>query len=188
MKHDRRILFKILLYASVVLVIVGCATTSRITQRSANYLQKGMVSAKFVSNEFYMVVGEVDLYHYNVFGNLEPSGRTVEIAAAVQADKETGQILRIATMQPDDSEGVTVANGSNYALADLRGGISVIDIQPYPRWLEAVQSMRNAVNELNTYTTFADADQRGLVVVAVSPGWPWWWWGGRGYWHRHYRW
>src|SRR5271157_5627667 len=143
MKREYRLFFRILLSTCVVLVVIGCATEPQITKRSSNYLQKGSVSAKFVSNEFYMVVGEVDLYHYNVFGNLEPSGRTVEIAAAVQADKETGQILRIATMQPDDSEGVTVANGSNYALADLRGGISVIDIQPYPRWLGAVQSMRN---------------------------------------------
>ncbi|MGO9308363.1 MAG: hypothetical protein ACLQDL_05000 [Spirochaetia bacterium] len=185
MKHERRILFKIFLYVSVVLVMVGCATTAQITKRSANYIQKGMVSSKFIGSEFFMVVGEVDLYHYNIFGNLEPSGRTVEISAAVQANKDTGEILRIATMQPDDAEGVMVAEGVNYGLADLRGGISVIDIQPYPRWLEAVKAMRSAVNDLGTYTTFADADQRGLVVVAVSPGW-WWWWGGRGYWHRHY--
>ena len=180
-----RIIRKALLTTIAVLALVGCATMPQITKGSSNYLQKGMVSAKFQGNDFYMVIGEVDLYHYGLFGNLKPSGQTVEIAVVVQADKDTGEILRIATMQSDDSDGLAVANGGNYGLADLRGGISVIDIQPYPRWLDAIRAMRNAITELNTYTTFAGSDQRGLFVVAVAPGWGWWGW--RGYWNPHYR-
>ncbi len=179
--------FQDAIVTSVMLAVFGCATAPQITKSSSNYLQKGTLSAKFIGSEFYMVVGEVDLYHYNVFGDLEPSGQTVEIAAAVQANKDTGEILRIATLQPNSPDGAVDANGASYGLVDLKGGISVIDKQPYPRWLEAIQSMRNAVNEMNTYTTFADADQGGPVVVAVSPGWPWWW-GGGGYWHRYHRW
>lgn len=133
-----------------------------------------------------MVIGEVDLYHYNLFGNLKPTGQTVEIAAAVQADKDTGEILRIATMQGKDSEGLTVVDGGSYALADLRGGMSVIDAQPYPRWLDAIQAMRNAIRDLDTYTQFTGDDQSGPVVVAVAPGW--WWWGWGGYGRRRYHW
>jgi hypothetical protein len=158
----------------VVIALLGCATAPQITKGASNYLQKGVVSAKFKGNDFYMVIGEVDLYQYGVFGNLQPSGQTVEVAAVVQADKDTGEILKIATLQSSYSSGITVANGANYGLADLRGGISVIDSQPYPRWLDAIQSMRNAIVEMNTYTTFAGSDQSGLVVVAVSPRWFWW--------------
>src|SRR5208282_2696291 len=170
----KRFVCKALLTTIVVLGILGCATMPQVTKGSSNYLQKGMVSAKFQGNDFYMVIGEVDLYHYNLFGNLKPTGQTVEIAVVVQADKDTGEILRIATMQAKDSDGMTVVDGGNYALADLRGGISVIDIQSYPRWLDAIQSMRNAITELNTYTTYAGTDRGGTVVVAVAPLWPWW--------------
>ena len=181
----KRFVCRALLTTMVVLALVGCATMPQIAKGSSNYLQKGMVSAKFQGNDFYMVIGEVDLYHYGLFGNLKPSGQTVEIAVAIQADKDTGEILRIATMQAKDSDGVTVADGGAYVLADLHGGISVIDVQPYPRWLDAIRAMRNAITELDTYTQFAGSDQSGPVVVAVSPGWGWWGWGG--FWHWRYR-
>ena len=73
--------------------------------------------------------------------------------------------------------GVTVANDARYILSDLRGGMSVIDLQPYPRWLDAIQAMRDAIAKLSTYTNFAGGDQPGIAVVAVSPGWWWWGWG-----------
>ncbi len=164
----------------VAIALLGCATTPQITKGTPNYLQKGMVSARFRGDDFYMVIGDVDLYTYGLFGDLQPSGRTVEIAAVVQTDKDTGEILKIATLQSGYSNGITVEN-SVPGLADLRGGISVIDSQPYPRWLEAIKAMRTAIVEMNTYTTFAGSDQSGLVVVAVSGGWPWWGW------HRRWR-
>jgi hypothetical protein len=189
-----RFFCKAALTTIVVLAIIGCATTPQITKSSPNYLQKGMVSAKLQGNDFYMAIGEVDLYHYGSFGGLEPSGQTVEISVVIQADKDTGEVLRIATMQSnktaagssaDFQNGVTVANGADYVIADLRGGISIIDIQPYPHWIDAIQSMRNAITELSTYTTFAGGDQSSPVVVAVAPVWPWWGW--RNFWHRRYR-
>jgi hypothetical protein len=181
-----------LLTTFAVLAIFGCATMPQINKTSPNYIQKGTVSAKLKDNDFYMAIGEVDLYRDDVFGNLNPSGQTVEIAVVIQADKDTGEALRIATMQSnssgaagDSQNGVTLANGANYVLADLRGGISVIDIQPYPRWLDAIQAMRKAITDLSTYTTFADSDQRGVVVVDVAPQWSWRF--GGGYRHRRYR-
>lgn len=188
-----RLVCKALLVAVVVLAIVGCATAPQITKSSPNYLQKGAVSAKLKGNDFYMAIGEVDLYHYNSFGALEPSGQTVEISVVIQANKDTGEVLRIATMQSNDTapdsssdfeNGVTVANGANYIIADLKGGISVIDIQPYPHWLDAIQAMRNAITELSTYTAFAGGDQGGSPVV-VAVAWPWWPWEGFWYGHRH---
>ena len=191
-----RFIRKALLTAIVALSIVGCATAPQITKSSPNYLQKGIASAKLQGNDFYMAVGEVDLYNYGgLFGNLQPSGQTVEIAVVIQADKDSGEVLRIATMQSNNTSaasdsssdlqnGVTVANGANYVLADLRGGISVIDIQPYPRWLDAIQAMRDAISKLSTYTTYASIDQRDTIIVAVAPAWPWWGW--EGFWHGGY--
>ena len=181
----KRFVCKTLLTTMVVLAIIGCATMPKVSKGSSNYVQKGMVSAKFQGNDFYMVIGEVDLYHYNLFGNLKPTGQTVEIATAVQADKDTGEILRIATMQAKDSGGMIVADDGNSTLADLQGGISVIDVQPYPRWLDTIQAMRKAITELSTYTQFAGGGESGPVVVAVAPGW---WWGWGGYWHHRYYW
>lgn len=78
-----------------------------------------------------MAIGDADPYYYDLFGILKPSGQTVEIAVVIQADKDTGEVLKIATMQSNNSStaacsssdlqnGVTVANGDNYVLADLR--------------------------------------------------------------------
>ena len=189
-----RFVSKVLLMTIAVLGLIGCATMPQITKGTSNYLQKGMVSAKLQGNDFYMAIGEADLYSYGLFGDLKPSGKTVEIAVVIQADKDTGEILKIATMQSNSAStaavsssdlqnGVTVANGANYVLADLRGGISIIDIQPYPRWLDAIQAMRDAIAKLSTYTNFAGGNPPGPAVVAVPPFLPWWHWGG-----RHNRW
>jgi hypothetical protein len=156
-----------------------------------------MVSAKTKGDEFYMAIGQVDLYEYGFWGNLKPSGKTVDIAVAIQSDKDTGQVLRIATFQPQDSarsgdpsgyqNGVTLANGSPFALGDLRGGISITDMQPYPRWLDALEAMRKAITDLSTYTNYAIDDRHYLVAVVREPvftfGFGWW---GRPY-HRYHR-
>src|SRR5271157_1456899 len=188
----KRLVGKALLATFATLVIAGCATAPEINKGSPNFIQKGTVSAKLKDNDFYMAIGEVDLYRYGLFGDLAPSGQTVEIAVVIQADKDTGEALRIATMQAntsgaaaDSQNGVTLADGANYVLADLRGGISVIDIQPYPHWLDAIQAMRKAITDLSTYTTFTGSDQHGFVVVAIAPQWHWR--GGGGFWHRRYR-
>lgn len=190
-----RLASRALLTLMVVLAIVGCASMPQVTKGASNYLQTGTVSANLKGNDFYMAIGEVDLYHYGLFGDLKPSGKTVEIAVVIQAEKDTGEVLKIATMQSNNAgaagnssdlqNGVTVANGSNYVLSDLRGGISVIDIQPYPRWLDAIQAMRDAINKLSTYTTFAGSAQGSLAVVAVTPVYPLWVWGGP--WHNRDR-
>src|SRR5271169_1535017 len=115
---------KAFLATLAMLAIAGCATTPEITKGSSNFIQKGTVSAKLKDNDFYMAIGEVDLYRYGLFGNLVPSGQTVEIAVVIQADKDTGEALRIATMQEntsgaaaDSQNGVTLADGANYVLA-----------------------------------------------------------------------
>lgn len=169
------------------LALAGCATTPQIAKGATDFLQTGMASPRLRGNEFYMAIGEVDLYKYGIFGNLKPSGKTVEIAVVIQADKDTGQVLKIATMQAnsessdsgsDYENGVAVANGSPYVLSDLRGGISIIDVISYPRWLDAVDAMRGAIAKLSTYTTFAVTDRREVApVVAVDVGWAWDFWG-----------
>ncbi len=175
------VLRRFIVALAMILTLAGCATTPRVSRGSPSYLQTGMVSARFRGNEFYMAIGEVDLYQYDVFGNLKPSGQTVEIATVVQADKDTGEIVRIATLQSASSQGVTVMDSSPQVLSNLRGGMSVIDEQPYPHWLDAIQAMRDAIVKLHTYTQFAAGDDANTtVVVAVAHGW----------WprHRRYRW
>jgi hypothetical protein len=198
----KRSLFGGFLTAIFALAVVGCATVPQVTRGTSNFIQKGAVNAKLKGNDFYMAIGEADLFTYGLFGGLRPSGKTVEVAVVIQADKDSGEVLKIATMQsnegvsPENSQnGVTIANGATYALADLRGGMSLIDFQPYPHWLDAIQAMRDAIAKLSTYTNFAVSDQSDSspVVVAVSAGWGWGWgwgWWGHGwrggYRHRRY--
>jgi hypothetical protein len=178
-----------------LIALAGCATIPQVANGAPNYLEKGMVSARTKGEEFYMAIGQVDLYEYGFWGNLKPSGKTVDIAVVIQADQDTGQVLRIATLQPRDAatagdpsgyrNGAGVANGSPYALGDLRGGISVTDMQPYPRWLDAIEAMRKAIGDLGAYTAYASEDRRYLVAVVREPtfgmgmgmsfGWGWGW-------------
>ena len=58
----------------VAIGVLGCATAPQVTKGASNYLQKGTTSAKFIGNDFYMVIGEVDLYQHGLFGDLEPTG------------------------------------------------------------------------------------------------------------------
>lgn len=192
------------LAVALAMVLVGCASTPSIAKGSSNYLQKGMTSASLKGNEFYMAVGDVDLYDYSLFGGLQPSGKTAEIAVVIQADKDTGEALKIATMQtnPDASSygstyanGAAVAPGSPYMLADLRGGISIIDVQPYPRWLDAVDAMKAAISKLSTYTNFGINGQGVLapvivptIGVSIGPEFDFGWrWGFHDHWrHDHF--
>jgi hypothetical protein len=177
--------------------LAGCATAPHVGKGATNYLEKGMASAKFKGNEFYMAIGQVDLYKYGFWGNLKPSGKTVDIAVVIQADADTGQILRIATLQPQDPDetsrpssyenGVAVTNGSPFALGDLRGGISITDVQSYPRWLDALDAMRKAINDLSTYTSYASDGQHYIVAVEPTVSFRFGWWGwGRPFRHSHY--
>ncbi len=179
--------------------LVGCASAPSIAKGSSNYLQKGMTSASLKGNDFYMAIGDVDLYGYGLFGGMQPSGKTAEIAVVIQADKDSGEALKIATMQTnqdasangsDYANGAAVASGSPYVLADLHGGISIIDIQPYARWLDAVSAMKDAIAKLSTYTNYGVNDQGILAPVVVTGvgvdfGWGWGW----GFPHRwnHFR-
>ena len=176
-----------------IAALAGCATVApQVSKCSSNYLEKGMVSSRTRDGEFYMAIGQVDLYERGFWGGLRPSGRTVDIAVVIQADKDTGQVLRIATLQPQDPDsagspssyqnGVTLTNGSPYALGDLRGGISIIDMQSYPRWLDALEAMRKAIADLGTYSNYGfDAQQHYLVTVVRQPvidiGFGMWGWG-----------
>ena len=160
--------------------IAGCSTVPQAVKRSSNYLEKGIVSSRTKGNEFYMAIGQVDLYERGFWGNLKPRGRTVEIAVAIQADKDTGQVLRIATIQPqapdeigrssDYQNGAILVAGSPFALGDLYGGIAVTDMQPYPRWLDALVAMKKAIADLGTYSTYG-IDDRHFVIAVVNEPW-----------------
>ncbi len=167
---------------AAALGLFGCATMPQVEKGASNFLQKGMLSAKLKGNEFYMAVGDVDLYRQGMFGNLKATGKTVETSVVIQADPDTGEALKIATLQSNDAaaaspsdlqNGATVANGASYVLADLRGGISVIDIQSFPRWLDAVQAMRDAIGKLSTANGGGVVTQTAVVTVVPS-----FWWGG----------
>jgi hypothetical protein len=179
-----------------LLALGGCATMPQIRRGSANYLEKGMVSAKAKGNSFYMALGQVDLYDYGMFGKLRPTGKTVDIATVIRADPDTGEVLRIATLQPQDRDtagaspssyqnGVAVTNGSSFTLGDLKGGIDVTDMQAYPHWLDAIEAMRKAIGDLSTYTRYVVDDGHYLYPVAAEPrfslgiglgfGWGWGW-------------
>jgi hypothetical protein len=181
--------------------LAGCASLPpRVARGSSNYLEKGMISERTKGGEFYMAIGQVDVYRYNFLGNPVPSGKTVDLAVVIQADKDSGQVQRIATLQPrnpDDSgsplnyeNGVTLNGDSPYILGDLRGGISITDIQAYPRWLDALNAMRKAIADLGTYTNY-DLDERHyLVAVEPEPRvdflFGFWWPHYYGYHHRYH--
>ena len=170
-----------LIAAFGALVVIGCASAPKTIAGSSEFLQKGMASPRLKGNEFYMVIGEVELYSEGFFGGLSPTGKTAEIAAVIQSDEDTGEILRIATARP----GGPVSGDSD--LADLRGGISIIDAQPYPRWLDAIGAMRDAFAKLDPQVDFIASDKGraapDFAVVGVG-----WGWGRPGFFHhRHWR-
>ncbi len=179
--------------AFLVLALVGCATTAPlITKDSPNYIEKGSLSSELRGNSFYVAVGQVDLYRYDIFGNLNPVGTAVESAVAVEADKGSGEAKRLVTMQPvgpgvweEDNVGwrnsVTVIGDRNYAIGDLVGGISVTDLQPYPTWLEALAALKKAIRQLNPfpgreYVITAEGFYPTLIIPPPIFFHRWWWW------------
>jgi hypothetical protein len=181
--------------AFLFLALVGCATTAPlITKDSPNYIEKGTVSSELKGKSFYVAVGQVDLYRYDLFGYLNPVGKAVESAAAIQADKETGEAKRLVTLQPvgpgiweDAAVGwrnsVTVIGDRSYGVGDLVGGISVTDLQPYPTWLDALAALKKAIRQLDPFagTQLIVTAERFYPTVIVPPPvffprHPWWWW------------
>jgi hypothetical protein len=80
----------------LALSLAGCSSAPRIAGGPGDYLRKGMASARLRGGEFYMATGDVELYDYDLFGSLRPSGETVEVAVAIKADRDTGEVLTIA--------------------------------------------------------------------------------------------
>ena len=148
------------------LLFAGCATLPRITDGSPNYLAKGMVKENLRGHSFYMAIGDVNLYRGRVFGGYAPTGRTRESPVAIQVNAASGQIERIVTLQPYIQETSTSAvgpflwgsivtiNKTAYRLGDLIGGVSIIDIHPYPEWLAALKAMHSAVGDLGASGNF----------------------------------
>ena len=169
---------------SVVLFAVlfaGCASTPAAVHPS-NFLDVGAVYPKFKGNTFYMATGQVELYKYGFWGNLEKTGRTIDMAVAIQADPDTGEVQRIAALQPTDTYN-GIAGRAGYSVSDLKGGILLTDFQPYPHWLDAITSMEAAIEKLNPavpdYGTAAQSN--GTVVFIAGPPVYGWGWG-----YRHY--
>lgn len=160
------------------LLVTSCASTPPAGKESADYVRKGTVSQRFAGNEFYMAIGAVPLYKYDFWGNLEPTDQTTEIAAVVQADKTSGEVLRIASAGSASGDG---------AISDLRGGLSLIDAQSYPSWLEAIDAMRQAMDKLDPHTRLVeDGVVSDAPLVAVMDfGWAWPWYPYPS--HRHFR-
>jgi hypothetical protein len=165
------------------LALLGCATTPLITKASPNYIVKGTISDQLRGHSFDVAVGQVDLYQYDIFGYLNPVGKAVDIAVAIQADKDTGEAKRLVTMQPlgpgvwEDSaigwrNSATVIANRRYAVGDLVGGISVTDIQPYPTWLDALAALKKAIQQLDTFSgteNIITASAYNPVIVTPSP-------------------
>jgi len=163
-----------LVFAAVVLA--GCASMPVASTRPSNFLDVGAVYSKFTGNTFYMATGQVDLYKYGFWGDLQKTGKKIDMAVAIQADPDSGQVQRIATLQPDGVTGQYVG--------ELKGGILLTDFQPYPHWLDAVSAMEAAVSKLNPVSaSYGSVTQsNGAVVFVSSP--PVWLWGYR--YHPYY--
>ncbi len=179
----------------VLAILAGCATTAQITQkgvaRTGQYLAPGVVSDKLKGNSFYLAIGDVDLYRHNWVGKVVPTGQTAEAAVAVQVDSASGQVQRLVTLQPtagaptDWLNAAAVAGSGPYAVGDLVGGISVIDIQPHHTWLETLQALQTATRTLESAPVNAAARRYYYRIIAPPPafyfGWSW----DFGY-HRHF--
>jgi hypothetical protein len=157
-------------------VLTGCASLPQEAPKPSNFLDVGTVYSKFTGNTFYMATGQVDLYKYGFWGDLQKTGKKIDMAVAIQADPATGEVQRIATLQPDGVTGQYVG--------DLKGGILLTDFQAYPHWIDAVTQMEAAVNKLNPVSAnYGSVTQtNGTVVFVAGP--PYWGWGWR--YHPYY--
>jgi hypothetical protein len=177
----------------LLIVLEGCATTSQITKGSAEYLAPGVVDEKLKGHNFYLAIGDVDLYRHNWVGKVVPTGHTAEAAAAVQVNSATGQVQKLVTLQPtidapsDWLNAAAVAGGGPYAVGDLVGGMAVIDIQPHATWLETLEARQKATKTLESADVNAAARRwyHPTVIVTEPPafffGWHW-------DFHHHHHW
>lgn len=180
----------------VCLVLAGCATMPKIVRGSSNYLGVGSVKSSLKGNGFYLAIGEVDLYRHRAFGGVAPLGRTRESAAGLQVDSATGRVERIVTFQPVAEQSATTTTSGNtvtttvetnrhYVIGDLIGGISVIDIHPYPSWLDVLAAMRKATSDLGGSGNFEVVPQATVsTAVVVPPPFHWSPWRWRHFGHR----
>ena len=134
---------KIMGIVIVLALTVGCATISK--ENSKNYMEKGMAVYQLKGHKYYYASGEVNLY----LAGLVPT-RKVETSVALLVDENTGEILKIKTLQPAGRETATarttgdvnattyITGGYKYRLGDLVGGISVYDIRYTDSWDEAL--------------------------------------------------
>ena len=162
-------------------ILFGAAALPLFAQSSLGYLEQGMVSAQLSGHSYYVAMGEVNLYRVGFLGSQASTGQTVESAAAIRVDKNTGKIERIVTLQPNvrgtqtsghsaQDNSATAAGSARYVIGDLIGGITVADIEPYGTWLDALRAMRQAITELRVVGQFPgpaqqDASQVPPVVV-----------------------
>lgn len=173
---------KAYLLPPLFLLLAGCATVPRIVQGSPNYLAVGAVRSNLVGNSYYMAIGDVNLYRPRAFGGIAPTGATGESAVAIQVDQTIGRVQRIVTLQPylqqQETAGavgtVIVTNTTRLRLANLIGGISLIDIHHYATWLAAVKAMRAADAALGTSGNFRPAPGSSVSVTVAAPPVYWW--------------
>lgn len=164
-----------------VLPLVGCATMEAVVEGSPNYLKVGSVDANLSGHRFYMAIGSVNLYRRGSFGGVTPTGEVVESPAAIETDLDTGKVLRIVTLQPvaqrtsstSSTFGAvttTTTTSQRYELGALVGGISVIDIHHYDTWLDALEALRTAMEQIGASGNFR-VESLGTVssTIVVPP-------------------
>ncbi len=169
---------KALIPLLLLAVMAGCATTAQITRGSTDYISVGTVSEKLRGHDFYLAIGDVDLYRHNWVGKTVPTGHTAEAAVAVQVNGGTGQVQKLVTLQPaagaptDWMNAAAVAGSGPYAVGDLVGGVSVIDIQPHATWLETLQELQKATTTLQSSAANAAARRWYHTTVIVADPFP----------------
>jgi hypothetical protein len=187
---------KALVVCVLVTALLGCATVPLVNSGSPNFIEKGSLSDMLRGGSFFVAEGLVDVYQYDLFGYLEPAGRAVDSAVAIEADKDTGRAVRVVTMQPLGpgvwestalgwrNSATLIADG-RYAAGDLVGGISVTDIHPAATWLEALAALKKSIKELGTITgpQYVITAQPTYPVIVTPPAfyfdfgwhrWPYW--------------
>lgn len=176
---------KVCLLPILCLILASCATSPAVLQGSPDYLTVGSVKSNLKGSDFYMAIGNVNLYRHRAFGGVTPTGRSAESAASLQVDRATGRVERIVTLQAVAKQITTtsttlntvttiVENDRSYVLGELIGGISVIDIHPYPTWLDALTAMRKATDALGESGNFRVSTQNNVTTTILPPpffGW-----------------
>jgi hypothetical protein len=136
-------LWRLVAVLFVLALLAGCATVGK---DSKNYLEKGMVVDQLKGHRYFYASGEVNLYAFLGLVAI----RSAETSVAILADENTGEILKIKTMQRagqetatarttgDINATITIVGGYKYKLDDLKGGISYYDIHFTDSWEQAL--------------------------------------------------